>query len=69
MLTRQTPEGLASAVAEAAVLQGGPEQVNRELTALQQVSAADVQRVMRRYVADAHLLSLQYVQQTAGEKQ
>ncbi len=67
LLARQTPEGLASAVAEAAVLQGGPAHVNSELTALQEVSAADVQRVMRRYVADAHLVSLQYVQQASGD--
>ena len=66
LLARQTPEGLASAVAEAAVLQGGPEHVNTELTALQQVSAADVQRVLRHYVADAHAVSVQYVQ-TAGD--
>ena len=63
LLTRQTPEGLASAVAEAAVLQGGAAHANTDLAALQKVSAADVQRVMRRYVAGAHKVSVQYVQE------
>jgi zinc protease len=63
LLARQTPEGLASAVAEAAVLRGGAGEANAELAALQRVSAADVQRVMRRYVADAHRVSIRYVQQ------
>jgi zinc protease len=65
LLTRQTPEGLASAVAEAAVLQGGAATVNTDLTALQQVTAADVQRVMKRYVASTHKLVLHYVQESA----
>ena len=62
LLTRQTPEGLASAVADAAVLQGGAATVNTDLDALQKVSPADVQRVMKRYVASAHKLALHYVQ-------
>jgi zinc protease len=66
LLTRQTPEGLASAVAEAAVLQGGAARVNTKLDALQKVSAADVQRVMQRYVAGARKLTLQYVQEGAA---
>ncbi len=67
LLTRQTPEGLASAVADAAVLQGGAGHVNTDLVALQNVSAADVQRVLQRYVVDAHKLSLHYVQAAAQE--
>ncbi len=67
LLTRQTPEGLASAVAEAAVLGGGAEHVNTDIAALQKVSAGDVQRVMQRYVAGAHKLTLQYVQEGAAK--
>jgi zinc protease len=67
LLTRQTPEGLASAVAEAAVLQGGAGHVNTDLDALQAVSAADVQRVLQRYVVGAHKLALQYVQEGAAK--
>jgi zinc protease len=62
LLTRQTPEGLASALGEAAVLQGDADEVNRGLAALQAVSAADVQRVMQRYVSAAHRVTLQYTQ-------
>ena len=67
LLTRQTPEGLASAVADAAVLQGNAATVNTDLVALQKVSAADVQRVMQRYVAGTRKLTLRYVQEGAAK--
>lgn len=67
LLTRQTPEGLASAVAEAAVLQGGAGHVNTDLDALQAVTAADVQRALQRYVVGAHKLALHYVQEGAAK--
>ena len=67
LLQRQTPEGLASAVADAAVLGGGAEHANTDLVALQDVSAADVQRVMQRYVARPHKLSLRYVQEGSAK--
>jgi zinc protease len=67
LLTRQTPEGLASAVAEAAVLQGGAGHVNTDLDALQAVTAADVQRALQRYVVGAHKLALRYVQEGAAK--
>ena len=67
LLARQTPEGLASAVAEAAVLQGAAAAVNTDLLALQKVSAADVQRVMQRHVAGRHKLVLRYVQEPAAK--
>ncbi len=63
LLARQTPDGLASAVAEAAVLDGSAAKVNTRLVALQEVTAADVQRVMRRYVAGAHRVTVQYTQE------
>ena len=44
------PLGLASAIADAAVLEGDAARVNTDLDDLQRVSAADVQRVMRSYV-------------------
>jgi zinc protease len=67
LLSRQTPEGVASALAEAAVLQGGAAHVNSDLIALQQVSAADVQRVMRRHVATARKVTVEYVQASAQQ--
>lgn len=65
LLTRETPTGLAHAVAEAAVMQHSAAQVNAGLKALQNVSAADVQRVMRRYVAQQHKVSVVYTQEKA----
>jgi len=62
LLSRQTPEGLASAVADAAVLGGGADHVNTNIVALQNVGAADVQRVMQLYLLGARKLTLQYVQ-------
>jgi zinc protease len=63
LLSRQTPEGLAAALGEAAVLQGDPSRANSDLATLQNVSAADVQRVMQRYVAGAHKVVVNYVQE------
>lgn len=66
LLSRQTPEGLASAVEDAAVIGGDPNRVNTDLTALQNVSAADVQRVMQRYVVGAHKVTVRYLQKGAA---
>lgn len=62
LLTRQTPEGVASAVGDAAVLGGHAASVNTDLLALQSVSAADVQRVLRRYVDGPHKVVVSYTQ-------
>jgi zinc protease len=60
--TRQTPIGLASAIGEAAVLGGDPNRVNTDLDDLQRVTAVDVQRVLRRYVTGAHMVSFDYAE-------
>jgi zinc protease len=60
--SRQTPLGLGSAIAEAAVLEGDPARVNSGLADLQRVTAADVQRVLRRYVLGAHKVTMDYRQ-------
>ena len=62
LLARQTPDGLASAVADATVLEGAARQVNVTLVALLNVTAADVQRVLRRYVLGAHRVTVDYTQ-------
>jgi zinc protease len=62
-MSRQTPLGLASALAEAAVLEGDPARINSELDDLQRVSAGDVQRVLRRYVLGAHKVAIDYRQE------
>ena len=60
LVERQTPHGQASALAEAAVLHGRSAKVNSQLADLQRVSAADVQRVMRSYLAKAPKVTLTY---------
>ena len=67
LLTRQTPEGLGATVAEAAVLEGGAAQVNVGLVALQSVTAADVQRVMRRYLIGTRKVTIEYTQEGAAK--
>jgi zinc protease len=64
-ISRQTPLGIGSAIADAAVLEGNPERVNTDLEALQRVTPGDVQRVMRRYVVGAHKVVLNYAQEAA----
>jgi zinc protease len=67
LLTRQTPDGLAQALAGAAVLEGGPAQVNAGLQALLNVKPADVQRVMRQYVVGAHKVTVEYTQEATAK--
>ncbi|HEY2188646.1 MAG TPA: hypothetical protein VGH48_08800, partial [Caldimonas sp.] len=62
-VSRQTPLGLASAIGDAAVLEGNAARVNTDLEDLQRVSAADVQRVLRRYVLGARKVTIEYRQQ------
>ena len=64
-VSRQTPLGLASAIGEAAVLEGDAARVNTDLDDLQRVSAADVQRVLRRYVLGARKVTVEYRQEGA----
>jgi zinc protease len=66
LLSRQTPEGLANAVASAAVIQSDASRVNADMDALQQVTAEDVKRVMRRYVLDARKVEIRYTQALAA---
>jgi zinc protease len=60
--------GLASAFAEAAVLHGQAAKANTLLDELQQVSAADVQRVMKHYIAGTHKVTISYTQDKGGAK-
>ena len=68
LMSRQTPLGLASAIAEAAVLEGDAARVNTDLDDLQRVSAADVQRVLRQYVLGAHKVTIDYRQEEVAKK-
>jgi zinc protease len=67
LLTRQTPEGLGAAMAQAAVLEGDASQVNVGLVAMQQVTRADVQRVMRHYLVGPHRVTIEYRQEATAK--
>ena len=58
---RETSNGKALALGEAAVLLGDPARVNTDLERLQAVTAADIQRVMKKYFADTNRLVLYYM--------
>jgi len=60
---RETPIGKGMAIGDAVVYRGDPSYVNRDLDELQAVTAADVQRVLRRYVLDAKQVTIEYVQE------
>jgi zinc protease len=64
LLARETAHGKATAMADAAVLQGDPAYVDRYLAQLQAVSAADVQRVLKRHLA-GHRVTLTYTPESA----
>ena len=63
---RETSNGKALALGSAAVLLGDPNRVNTDLGKLQAVTAADVQRVMKKYFTDANRLVIVYLPE-AGE--
>ena len=62
---RETSNGKALALGEAAVLLGDPARVNTDLHRLQAVTAADIQRVMKKYFNDTNRLVLYYLPQAS----
>ena len=65
---REASNGKALALGEAAML-GDPGRVNTDLARLQAVTAADVQRVMKKYFTDQNRLVLYYLPQSAKPAQ
>jgi zinc protease len=61
----ETSNGKALALGEAAVLLGDPARVNTDLERLQAVTAADVQRVMKKYLSDKNRMVLYYLRESA----
>ena len=68
LAARQTSDGLAYALGEAAVLDGDADHANRELVLLQRVTAEDVRRVLRRYVLEGRRVALDYRQGTPARR-
>ena len=65
---RETSNGKALALGEAAVLLGDPARVNTDLARLQAVTAADIQRVMKKYFTDSNRLVLYYLPEAMKAK-
>ena len=65
----ETSNGKALALGEAAVLLGDPARVNTDLTRLQAVTAADIQRVMKKYFTDSNRLVLYYLPEASKSKE
>lgn len=65
LVERETPQGRAEAAGWALTLRGGARAADRELAELQAVTAADVQRVLRRHVLRRHRATLAYTQAAA----
>ena len=63
LLARQTPQGLAQAMGNAALLLGDPRAADRRLARLQAVTAAEVQQVLKRHLLDRPRVTLRYQQQ------
>ncbi|KRE85919.1 peptidase [Rhodanobacter sp. Soil772] len=60
---RQTAQGLAFALGQAALIDGKPEHVNTDLAALQKVTEQDVHRVLQKYVTGARSVTIDYLPQ------
>jgi zinc protease len=67
LIKRQTAQGLAELVGMAAMLRFDAAAATRDLDALQAVSAADVQRVVRRDVQQAARVTLLYEPQASSK--
>ena len=64
---RETNDGKAIAIERAVAYQGDPNAVNREVQALQSVTAADIQRIMKHYFKDNNRVVLYYNQEKEAE--
>lgn len=62
--SRQTAEGKAFALANGVIIDGDPRAADRRLAQLQAVTAADIQRVARLYLADNRASALRYLPAT-----
>jgi len=60
---RQTAQGIAFALGQASLIDGGVEHVNSDLTALQQVTEKDVHRVLQKYITGEHKVVIDYLPQ------
>ncbi len=64
---RQTPLGKGNALGDAITYRGDARYVNQDLDELMAVTAADVQRVLRKYLIDAKQVTIEYAQDTTAK--
>ena len=64
---RETNDGRAIVIERAVAYQGDPNAVNSDIQKLQAVTAADVQRVMKKYMTDTNRVVI-YYQNAGGEE-
>lgn len=68
ILQRENNDGKAIIIERAIAYQGDPKAVNSEIQNLQAVTAADVQRVMKKYFKDTNRVVIHYTQADASKK-
>ena len=59
--SRETADGKASAIARGVIIDGDPAAADKQLAAIQRVTAADIQRVARRYLTDNRSAAIRYM--------
>ncbi|WP_374146521.1 M16 family metallopeptidase [Sphingomonas sp. 28-63-12] len=63
---RETANGKASTIASAVIIDGDAGAADRQLAALANVTAADIQRVAKRYLTDNRAATIRYLPATPG---
>ncbi len=63
---RETPDGKASTLANAIIIDGDPKAADRQLADIAKVTAADIQRVARKYLAEARAATIRYLPASPG---
>lgn len=58
---RETAEGKASLIANSVIVDGDPSAADRQIAAVQKVTAADIQRVARAYLKDSQSATIRYL--------
>jgi zinc protease len=66
--SRETAEGKASTLAASIIIDRDPRHSDRQLADIAKVTAADVQRVARKYLGDNQSAALVYLPEEAGKK-
>ncbi|MEG3082801.1 pitrilysin family protein [Sphingomonas sp. PB2P12] len=61
ILSRETAEGKASTLASAVLVDGDPQAADRQLAAIARVTAADIQRVARKYLGENQSATIRYM--------